>query len=142
MKVKDTHIDLLVVFTAIYVGAEIKAAVQSGALTSLLWILLPAAAVSLRKYVTAKRVEALRILGALSVSVSAMSVVFDAFDAAPNEEKSPLLLEILMDEAKDAAAELAALHKHCATFIFTLTENEQQTAVIAAQQLNRLKGTR
>ena len=87
MKVKDTHIDLLVVFTAIYVGAEIKAAVQSGALTSLLWILLPAAAVSLRKYVTAKRVEALRILGALSVSVSAMSVVFDAFDAAPQRRK-------------------------------------------------------
>ena len=141
MKVKDTHLDLLVVFTAVYVGAEIKAAVQSGALNSLLWILLPAAAVSLRQYVTAKRVDAIRMLGALSVSVSAMSVVFDAFDATPNEEKSPLLLEILMDEAKDAAAELAALQKHCNTFIFTLTENEYPTLVTAAQQLNRLRGT-
>ena len=141
MKVKDTHLDLLVVFTAVYVGAEIKAAVQSGALNSLLWILLPAAAVSLRQYVTAKRVKAMRLLGSLSVSVSAMSVIFEAIDAKPDKQPDALLLEILAEEAHEAAADLTSLLEHCNTFIFTLTEREQRPAMIAAQQLNRLRGT-
>ena len=139
MKVKDTHLDFLVVFSAIYATYGVTEALHGGALTSILWVLLPAAAASLRRYVTAKRVDALRMLGALSVSVSAMSVVFDVFDAAPNEEKSAFLMEILMDEAKDAAYELATLHKHCSTFIFTLTASEYPTLVTAASMLNRVK---
>ena len=54
-------------------------------------------------------------------------------------EKITNLALKIMDEAKDAAAELASLKKHCATFIFTLTENEYPKLVTAASMLNRVK---
>ena len=54
-------------------------------------------------------------------------------------EKITNLALKIMDEAKDAAVELAALHKHCTTFIFTLTASEYPTLVTAASMLNRVK---